>query len=203
MMRRMLALVVLALVACACDASYPTTPSELGVVGLQLQLQNPFGNAIVGSTYNFAAYALRSDTAWENVSGKSDWRTSNIGVLRPAGANGAFNATGIGIASILVRYQGFLQSLDVTVIEAPDRPRISVGVSQRFSLGDTGTASAFLFSASGAFSVVTGDTAYASSDPRVLAVDGTRLTALAIGTATITGTYQGLSDFVRVSVAPR
>jgi hypothetical protein len=204
MMRRIVVLVAPLIVACACNASYPTQPSAPTAVGLQLHVRNPLGRAIVGNSYGFTAYALRSDTAWEDVTAKAEWRSSNIGILRSPVSGSSFVATSPGTASVLVRYEGQVQSLDVEVIASSPqhRPRLSVDLFQGLTVGGTASLRALFFPASGSTAIVTADAAWESSDPGIVTVDRGTVRGIAPGTATIAATHQGMSDFLRISVAP-
>jgi hypothetical protein len=206
-MIRLLRIAVVApvLAACACSASYPTVPSEPTPVTMQILVNRPLGAAVADSAYSFSAYALRSDFAWEDVTAAAEWRSSSTAVLRPFNVDGTFMATGPGSASVLVRHEGLAASFDVTVLAAPPlhRPRLSVSVlPDPRVVGGSGSAAATLSPLSGSSVTVTADAIWESSDPSVVTVDRGRLVGVGPGTATITASYQGLSDSVRVSVAP-
>lgn len=205
MMRRIVVLVAPLIVACGCHASYPTQPSAPTAVAVQLHVRGLLSRTIVGSSYGFTAYALRSDTAWEDVTSRAQWRSSNTGILRPPTTGSSFVATAPGTASVLVSYEGQTQALDVDVVAtAPQhRPRLAIDFLQgTLGVGKTASLRALFMAASGANTTVTADAAWESSDPNVVTVERGSLKGLAPGTVTIAATYQGISESIRLSVAP-
>ena len=205
MIRRVVALTAPVLIACSCNASYPTAPTaDPTVIALQLHVQRGLGVAIVGSAYSFFAYTLRSDTAWEDVTSSAAWRSSNVAILRPGNMLGSFVAVAPGVASVLVRHGGFTQSIDVTVLAATPqhRPRLAISLGVEPRIGRNGSVNVTLFAPSGANTLATADAVWESYDPSVLTVERGVVRAIAPGTATITATYQGLSDAMLLSVPP-
>jgi hypothetical protein len=194
-----------AVLACGCSASYPTQPTAPTALALQLQLRSAFGRAVVGSNYQFSAYTLRSDTAWEDVTSNAEWRSSNIGVLRPSPNGSVFAASAPGTATVLVRYGGMVQSIDVEVIAAvpQTRPRLELlSLPQTLTVGG-GYSLVWLYqNVSGASTILSTGAVVESSDHGVVAVNGNGLRGITPGTATISVSYLGLTEFFRVSVTP-
>ena len=205
-------LAALVVAATSCRASYPVTPTEPTPLSLQIYYRNPVALALVGSSYTFDAFTLRSDGAYENVTSHTTWSSSDPSVLRHNTVNSStgavFAAVAPGPADVVVHYRGFSSAVSMFVIR-PDRrvyPQLSIGLPpvSSLSVGQKGQATASVLEIGApAFEVVTDVASWSSSNPDVLRVErGGALTVVAPGTTHITASYNGLSAFVGVSVHP-
>ena len=181
----------------------PTTP-----VGFQIYYRNPVAFALVGSFYTFDAYILRADGAYEDVTPRTTWSSSNPAVLRQTTGNlSTFNAVATGPADVIGGYLGFSSSVPMFVTR-PDRPvspqlSLSLQAVPPYTVGQKGQAIARVLEIGGPVAEVVTDLAsWSSSNPDVLRVERGAWTVVAPGTAHITASYNGLSGFIGVSVHP-
>ena len=205
-MHRSLMAVTLGLVAlvAGCEASYPTRPDTPTPVALQVHYLRPVGYAAVRSSYTFAAYVLRSDGAWENVTTRAAWSAPDPAVLRSSGF-GVFLADAPGASGVRVEYGGLATFVDMFVIDPSVQPypRLTIAPGTPVVIGASSQATASFQSAAGAAAqAVTADAIWTSSDPAVATVAAGRVTAVGPGTTRITATFQGVSNFYGWSVPP-
>jgi hypothetical protein len=202
LMRRLPALLCAALAA-GCDASYPTAPGQPVPLALQLHVDRPLGEAPVRATYAFSAFVLRSDGAWEDVSGGVFWSSPDPNVWRSLGS-GWFHAQSPGVAGVRAEYDGLRAFIDVVVID-PSRqvvPRLSISAAGPRTVGASGQATVALLQSDGSSHDVTAAAAWMSSDASVATVDRGHVVAKGPGTTRITVTYAGLTAAYLFSVDP-
>ena len=201
----------LAAVACtavliaACDASYPTQPSAPVPVNLQLQFANAVGivTSVPRTFFSMRTYVIRSDGAWEDVTGRTKWSSSDPFVLAPFGA-GSFNGERPGTAGVRAEYEGLHAFIEIVVVDPAQLtlPRLFLTPAAPQTPGLSLTAKVELVPATGSSRDVTAEAAWVSSDPSVATVDRGRVTATDIGTTRITVNYQGFTASYVFSVPP-
>ena len=196
-------LVCAAVIGWGCSASYPTSPSSPVPVGLQIQLAQPMGDVPVGSLYTFSAFVLRSDGAWEDVTGRTTWSSPDPLVLQTFG-QGRFFTESLGSSGVKAQYQGLADFVDVVVNDPLGRPlpRLNLTMAAPGVVGASAQAIAAFVSAGGGSIDVTAAAAWASSAPSAAVVDRGRVTAMGIGTTRITASYAGVSYYYVFSVRP-
>jgi hypothetical protein len=205
---------VISIVLASCHASYPAAPTDGTPVAFQIYYTTPVGFASVGSTYRFQAYTLRADGAFEDVSTGATWSSSDPSTLRPGvGSSGVltgspfFTAVAPGAADVAAHYQGFSSSLPMFMVQLDRRVYPFLTIAMPFEVswtaGQRGQATARVERSATARDLVTGLASWSSSNSEVLTVQQGLLTAVALGTAHITVSYEGLFAFVGVSVHPR
>ena len=114
-------LVCAAVIGSGCSASYPTSPASPVPVGLQIQLAQPMGDVPPGALYAFSAFTLRSDGAWEDVTGRTTWSSPDPLVFQSFG-QGRFFAESLGSSGVKAQYQGLADFVDVVVNNPEGRP---------------------------------------------------------------------------------
>jgi hypothetical protein len=197
-----------AIIAVSCKASYPVAPTEPTPLSFQVYYRNPVTFALVGSVYFFDAYTLRSDGAYENVTSQTTWSSSDPAVLRQNTTSfSTFNAVATGPADVVGQYRGLSSSVSMFVIRSDRRvyPQLSIGLQPfpPWTVGQKGQATASVVEIGAAVpQVVTDLASWSSSNPDVIRVERGAWTVVAPGTAHITASYDGLSAFVGVSVHP-
>lgn len=180
--------------------------SGAGVVDIQIE---PQGLQLVkGTTAPLKATALYSDGFKEDVSALAEWESADpaiatVGVAAETGR--LIYGTEVGTTQVTARYSGFDAAVTVSVSAAVATSlAISPGsLNQPKGTGATLTARATF--SDGTSQDVTTDATWTSSDPAVAAVGDTigskgALTAVDIGTATITAAFQSLSAEAAVTV---
>jgi hypothetical protein len=210
---------LLVCVASACTASYPTEPTKGRPVALYLAYSVPRGRAAVGvlnlpatNAYGFVAYTINTDGAFERVSDRAEWSSSNDGIVRvQAAASGAaarsYTAVAPGDAMVIARLQGLEAVAPVLVVEndvMTRTPRIDVTAGNTIAVvGSVTRGIATLRPAAGAAQDVSNRAAWTSSDPGVASVSASgSITALGKGTTIITANVDGMVDWLWFSVLP-
>lgn len=189
-----------------CHATYPSAPSTPSIVALQVHFLRAMGPVPVSSSFGLIAYAVDSDDAYEDVTGRVSWSTSDASIIS-RGAPGviSFGAIGAGTATITAQYQGFSTTVTVVTIRAdrPVYPSLVITGGDARSVGTAAPAVARLQRSPSDTQDVTALASWSSSDPRVatVAADG-MVRAHAPGTAQITASYSGLSTWYNMSVSP-
>jgi hypothetical protein len=203
-----LAVIVLSTVPlAACHASYPVGPTDSvpAPVAFQVHYKTPLGFIPVGTSFSFAAFALRSDGAYEDVTLRTTWSSTDPSVIRSTTAVGGFTASALGPADVVAQYDRFTSTLSllVTRTDRPVYPLVTVSAGTPRNIGDTAQATLTLRLSSTATQNVTDLAAWESSDPRVMSVSSRGVvTAVGTGTGQITASYDGLSAWYAWSVSP-
>src|SRR5690349_7668197 len=209
------AFVLLAGVAIAsCSASYPTRPTKANPVALYVAYSAPRGRVPLGTFagYGFVAYAVDADGAFERVTERVVWTTSDEDIVRAqAGVSNAvkmFMAVAPGNAQVIARLQGLEASAPVLVVQSEmlqRLPRVDLNPSGNAPavIGATARGIATLRLSNGTSQDVSNRATWTSSDPIVATVNesGT-ITALGRGTTIITANADGLVDWFWFSVLP-
>lgn len=195
----------------ACHASYPSAPSNIVTVALQVHYPTALGPVPVVSSFGLMAYSVNSEGAFEDVTKKAAWSTSDPAVigrsLSQSSIAEVFAAFAPGSGNITAQYQGF--STTITVVSfRPDRAVYpSLTISSRGDprlVGASGPSVVRLYRGSTDFDDVTRLATWSSSDPGVATVsaDGTVL-GVAPGTTQIRAAYAGLTTSYALSIPPR
>ncbi|MFB9327022.1 Ig domain-containing protein [Paenibacillus aurantiacus] len=176
------------------------------VTGLQFEDSYPTTMYVSNGTMamNVLATVSSSTTTKKDVTSSATWTSSNPAVIKVTG--GTLTALTTGTAKISAQYSGFKVSLDMTSeymydsvtikqdgSAASDSLNLNIGDDLEFTLAATKG------------STVTDDIAdatWTSSDASVASVDGDGVvTLIAAGTTTITASYKGRKDTVKLTVA--
>lgn len=216
---RIAVVTVLCVVSTSCTASYPTEPTKGQAVALYLAYSGPKGRTAPGvlgtatvSAYGFIAYTIDADGAFERVTDRAAWSSSNDGVVRvQSGVNnsGAKNYTAVtpGSASVVAQFQGLAATAPVLVVEndvLSRLPRVDLTAGTNVSIvGSTTKATAFFRPPTGASQDISNSATWTSSEPEVASVTGNgSIRALRSGTTIITANVDGLVDWFWFSVLP-
>jgi trimeric autotransporter adhesin len=166
-----------------------------------VELSAPDSSLIVFDTVQITA--VLKDAGGNVLTGRTiTWATSN-GAIAIVSSTGQVAAAGVGSATITATSEGVSSTIVFTVAPAPVATVNALLGDSSLTVGATTNATAELRDARG--NIVTGRTiTWATSDAAVATVDASTglVTAIAAGTATITGTSEGISDGVSVAVAP-
>jgi uncharacterized protein YjdB len=159
---------------------------------------------IIGATTN--ATAELRDAGGNALTGRTvTWASSDAAIASVDPTSGLVTAIAAGTATITGTSEGISDGVVLTVSAPPPAPVATVNAllgDSSLIIGATTTATAELKDAGG--NVLTGRTvAWASSDVAIATVDASTglVTAIAAGTATITGTSEGISDGVVLTVS--
>lgn len=159
----------------------------------------------VGQTSQLNLIASFSDGTSQNVTSQAAWSSANGGVASVNGT-GLVSAVAQGSTPISASYGGQSTSVNFTVTGGggPSTPTVNslaVTGTTPLTVGQTSQYNAVASLSDGSTPNVNGQTQWASSNPGVASVGSTGLvTALAAGTTTISGTYQGKSGSVNLTV---
>lgn len=161
-------------------------------------------SAAVGTTVQYSAVAIYSDGTQRNVSGQSMW-SSSAAAVASISPQGTARALSVGRTTITASFMGLSGNTTLTVTEAqlvsisisPAAVSLTAGAVQRFSaqgIYSDGTSRS-----------VTMQATWQSSAPMVAQVSSNgrtrgEATALSIGVATISATFQGVTGTAQLTV---
>ena len=208
MVTRVLLLLCLASpAALACRASLPTeaTSPSVSLVGLQVHYSFATASPIPGAAISLRAYAVDSDSVFHEVTEQATWVSSNPDVMRVA-RPGRVEANTTGAVEITASHGGVTGSLALRVvptITVTAFPRIRILTPFEPRPGQTEMARAQYLQSDFSFQDVTDLATWTSSAPDVATVTRGRVTGVAVGTAEITVSYNGISSSYGFSVPPR
>lgn len=207
-LRTAMLVLALALVA-ACNASYPFPSSRPVPTALQVHFPVPMGPALVGQSFRLMAYIIDSDGAFEDVTSKARWVSSNAAVVQEAATPPQFVALAPGLADLSATYQGISNAVTITVIEADRQfPILTITPGNPRVVGRSETASALLRASATQSQNVTSQAIWRSSDPNVVSValapsgSVAAVRGVSAGTAIITATVDGVSASYSLSILP-
>jgi hypothetical protein len=198
------------LMGAACQASYPSSPSTPSPAALQIHVPSALGPVPVISGFGLFAYVLNSAGAYEDVTMRASWSTSDPLVISRAATTPTtgpmpFIAMSVGTAVITAQYQGFSTSVTIATFrrDRPAYPTLIVSGGDARSLGSSTPAIATLQQSATESQNVTTLASWSSSDGTVATVgsDGV-VRAIAPGTTLITASFNGLSASYLLSVSP-
>jgi len=172
-----------------------------------LQFDTPLSEISIyaaDDAYYLNLYATLSSIASRmDVTDTASWKSSNTAVAKVT--QGAIVGVAKGTAKISATYGGYTKSITVNVdtlydeisirsggSEAPSEASYSLGQSIAFTLDG---------SKNGNTTDITGSASWSSSDTSVATVQAGKLTLNAVGTTTITASYKGKSDSIKIKVA--
>jgi len=202
--------VLLALFVCisgaACNASYPTEPTKAAATTLFIH-QGARGRVPIGTTaYGFSAYTLDADGIYEHVTDRATFTSSDSGVARLSGRS-TFIAAGAGVTTISASFGGLTASVPMMVFDprTPIYPRLSIVYNGPNAIGARAqTAAGLQRTAQSPNENVSSQVTWTSDNPRVATIDQAGIiTGVGVGMTMISGTYDGLTDWYWLSIAPR
>ena len=193
----------------ACHASYPFRPSPATPTALHIFYTRALAPQLVGASFGFTAYVFNSDGAWDDVTSRASWSSSNSIVAALDAPPSRFVALAPGFADISVAYQGLASGVPVTVYE-PDAqpfPFLNITPADPRTVGQRATASVTLRLSPTQTQSPQAAATWGSSDEHVATVAPTSpntalVTAIGPGTARITVTLNGVTGWYGLSVVP-
>jgi hypothetical protein len=197
--RLFLAFLTFAVVS-GCEAVAPVAPAptQVRLVVLFDRPTRPAMNVVL-SPY---AFLMDSDGTYTDVTSTAQWTPSNSSVVRSIGFIGgnSFIISGSGTISILGSYQGLAGFVTLTVPPGPTNVGpVLLGITS----GDLGIGHTLTLTARDPQSRdVTSAASWTSADPSIATVSQGVVTAVAIGTTTISVAFGGGVDTIMVSVLP-
>jgi hypothetical protein len=198
---RLIGLVLLSIAVSSCTATAPVAPSP-SPARLVLLVQG--GATRLDSVLQFNVYLADTDDVYTNVTTTTRWSVSNPSILQLFGGN-SFLVRAQGNVSILATNQGMTAVLPVTVVPQtftstlpPVRLNPFFGPGDLNAIGHTRTLNAIDPQANNVNKVAT----WTSADPAIATVSQGVVTAVGIGTTTITVAFGGGVDSCLVSVYP-
>ena len=170
---------------------------------LSVSAANDDTNLVVGETTTMSAEAVYADESREEVAPAAVWSTSNAGVASIITADGTVTVTALAAGTTVITgtYQDKTGSVSLTVSAAVSLSDLEVSANDTsLRVGETTQVTARAKYSDGSKDQVT--PTWSSSNTGVASVtSGGTVTARAVGTAVITGTYQGKSDSVSITVS--
>ena len=163
------------------------------------------------NAFPFIAYTIDSDGAFEHVSNRATWSSSDDSIAQPlAGGVSAvgskqYRANSPGTAEAIARFEGLEARAPLMVVPAAvltRTPRIDLtwaGLSSPITVGSVSRATAFMRPSN---ENVSGAASWTSSDPSVATVEGGLIRAISRGTTIITANVDGQVDWFWLSVVP-
>jgi hypothetical protein len=207
--RKAIGLLLVCLTFPACTATYPSEPTKAEPIALRIQYALPQGRigtaTHASSRYEFVAMTIDRDGAFEMVTDRANWISSNERVARLSGSGGQralFLPVEPGTANAIVRFAGMEVSAPMVVVESalldsyPRLDLVSPGTSPRAFLRQGSSTSQVLN--------VTNVASWSSSDTGVATVSAAgAVTGVGFGTTVITATFEGLTDWYWLSFGPQ
>lgn len=180
---------------------------------MYLAFATPKGRAAPGSNnvingYSFIAYTVDADGAYERVSHRVAWSSSNEAIVQPqSGVTSAgtkiYLARSPGNADVIATFEGLQATAPLLVVGSDvlsRTPRIDLTWAGQNTIGALSKASAIMRPPN---QDVSNGASWMSSDPAVATVgEGGRITAVSSGTTLITANVNGLVDWFWLSVLP-
>ncbi|MFC4100380.1 Ig-like domain-containing protein [Paenibacillus xanthanilyticus] len=182
-----------------------TFAADETVSGLQFEDSYPTTMYMSNGTMTLNVLAtVSSSTTKKDVTSSATWTSSNPAVIKVSG--GTLTALATGTAKISAQYSGFKVSIDMTSEYMYDSVTIkqdgsAAGDSLNMKIGDD---LEFTLTATkgGTSTDHVADATWTSSDASVASVDDEgAVTLIAAGTTTITASYKGRKDTVKLTVA--
>ncbi len=174
------------------------------LVGVQV---TPFlSNIVIGQQVALVATALFSDSSTTNVTAQATWVSSapTVAGVTTAGLRGRVTGLAAGATSVTATYMGLMGSASVNVSSATP---VAISVSPilgNVKVGQVQAFAAVLVRSDGSTQNVTNLAAWSSSDFTVAAVSNNnprgQATGLKIGTAKISASFMGFTDFATLTV---
>jgi len=185
--------ILLAALGSACGGSSESAPPAVASVTVTL------GASSLVAGQSTAASAVLRDGGGNVLTGRTVAWTSSAPSVATVSSSGSVSAIGAGTASIVATSEGQSGSALLTVTEAPVAS-VAVSVTSPLVVGQAAQASALLRDGTG--NVLTGrSVTWTSSASGIASVSTSGLvTAVAVGTATITATSEGLPGTASVTV---
>jgi hypothetical protein len=193
----------------SCSASYPTAPTQpASLIGLRLQYTSATADLGIGSLASLRAFTVDADGAYEDVTSRTAWTSSDPLVLRASviASSTLFFGAGPGTADVIGGFRGFTDSIRLVVRRPNQLPFPYLEFS---TLGDPRTIGAgsqgrlMLRESQAASQTVTDLATWTSSASDIATVDRGLVTGVAPGTVEITASYNGLSRRYGLSIEPR
>jgi hypothetical protein len=194
----------IALISVSCRASYPVPPDPT-IVAVQIFSVYPLSYVEVGKSYSFYAYAVWSDGAYEPVTEKATWASSDSTILSPGVYAGTFNTKAPGRIDISATYRSAtgVLSIPAVVFGSLSYPRLAISAGNPDVYGGKGYLSLTLMTAASSSTPVTTLAAWTSDNPAVATVANGSLEVHGVGPTMIRATYNNLTAECWLSVWPR
>ena len=169
------------------------------------------GGSLVINGYSFIAYTIDRDGAFERVTDRAVWSSSDEVIARPQAVSVTGTKSFLGLtpgnASAVARFQGLEATAPMLIVESATvnaTPRIDLTWTGQIAIGSVSAARAlFRPSQFGAQQDVTNSATWTSSNPEVATVERGALTAINSGSTIITASFEGLVDWFWFSVIPK
>lgn len=145
------------------------------------------------------AFAIEEDEMENDVTLKAQWSTSNASVLNVSG--GELTFVGTGKATVTAKYKGLSASVQIQVSSPYTKLELDPAAEQELLVGSEDTAiQAIATLENGTQENVSQEAEWKSSNTNVVTVKEGKLTPLAVGKATISANYLGVSAQTTVIV---
>jgi hypothetical protein len=191
---------ILGLLGIACNASYPTEPTDPAPLAELVVHYPTAGMRLVSGAFDpkqFDAYAIDVDRVYTKVTAQAVWSSSDTRVLLQPPAPGVFNPGQPGEAHIVATYRGLQAVLPVVVRDPPSFPFLEIR--------DTHTPfpTMHLRTDSSLGRQVNEQATWTTSDEQIATVERGRVVGHRAGNVRVIATFDGLSDWYWLSFPPR
>jgi len=176
-----------------------------GPATLQRIELSPLNNSqALGTTQQYTAMAIFSDNSKSDVTGSTDWSSSDASTAS-IDPNGLATAVKQGTATITASYQGLTASTGLTVTAAVARSLSVTPTGASLGKGATRQYTATATFSDGVARDVSSSALWSSSSPTVATVGNTAankglVSAVGVGTSTIAASFQGFSSSTVLTV---
>lgn len=176
---------------------------EYSAPTLQSVSVNPDSQILdVNNTQQLSATALYSDSSTADVTSSSTWTSSDENVATVS-ASGLVTSIGSGTCNITATYNSQSDYASITVNEQQEVTLTKIEIMPEPTTIENGTTqqlSVVAYYSDSSTVDVTSSATFESSNQSYITVNAGLLTAVGIGSATITATYQTMSDSINVEV---
>lgn len=193
--------VVLVALGVGCSAQYPESPTPVPTLAaIQLHYNSSHKGVNPGSSVSLTLYAINSEGAYESVTGRASWFSSNTAVATVT--SGTARAVSAGAADVVASYQGLTATARILVLGGSQYPLLDMTFLAPEPGRTTNAFARYFQSPSSPSRDVTAEATWTSSDPNVFTFEAGKVTGRGPGTATLTATFNGVEARSYGSVPP-
>lgn len=194
------------------DSATLTVRSPVTLAGLAISPTDPPA-ILVGAIQGFQANAIYSDGSTRQVTGATNWTSSNPNAASISngggGARGQALGIGAGTTTLTATYNGFTDTATLTVRDPQPTGLVVTPAATNLRVNQTQQYVAMLTLEDGTTRTVTNESSWTTSDGAIASITsgnarggGSRglATGIGAGVATITATFSGLTDTAQLTV---
>ncbi len=182
------------------SATITITVTATAPMATSLSLTSSAVSIAAGLTAQLQATAMLSDGSTSNVTGTATY-TSSAPAVATISSSGLVTGVSVGSAVLTASYQGQFATTNLTITAAIASSIALTSSASNLTAGLTAQLQATATYSNGTTGDVSSSATYTSSNPSVATVSASgQVTAVSVGSAVITATYEGKSKTVTITV---